>query len=93
MKISLENPENFYEEFSDHKKEIIQLVKQLTKCQQKNTEMIEQLSENTRDLIEIYKDAKGAIRIGGMIGRFFQWILSIAAISVVLKWLSSIFNS
>lgn len=53
---------------------------ELIRCSRENTAAVNELVEETRDIIKLYRDAQGAIQIGSVLQRFGIWCLKWGAI-------------
>lgn len=62
----------------------------LLKAQERNTESIQALVEETRGIVELHRDLQGAARVGSAIQSFGSWLLKWGSVGVVfyagLKW-------
>lgn len=66
-----EHVERCEEQFSDGNLQF----KQLIEAQQKNTESIAFLIEETRAVIQLHKDIQGATRVGKGLQSFLAWVI------------------
>ena len=87
MRFSDEKLHEFHNEFKEHKREYEERQKQseicvqeLIKAQQKNTQAIATLIEETRDIVQLHRDLQGATRIGMSAQKFGFWLLKWGAI-------------
>jgi hypothetical protein len=49
--------------------------KQLIEAQQKNTDAISSLIEETREVVQLHKDIQGATRVGKGLQTFLAWVI------------------
>ncbi len=78
----------FYEDYKLHKKEEIQQSNRLLECQNDlkhaieslaksvndNKKNMELLSNNTKEMVEFGRDARGTVRVISILGKFFKWL-------------------
>lgn len=87
LRFSDEKLREFHNEFKEHKRKYEERQKQsevcvqeLIKAQQKNTDAIATLIEETRDIVQLHRDLQGATRIGMSAQKFGVWLLKWGAI-------------
>lgn len=96
MRFSDEKLYNFQEEFREHVIRCEQRFndgdaqfKQLIDAQQKNTDAIALLIEETREVVQLHRDIQGTARVGKSLQNFIIWLLKWGAvgtgIAVALK--------
>ena len=80
MRFSDEKLDEFYDDFKAHRErcemrfeECDDLVIDLIELQKKNAEAIQQLTEETREVVQLHKDFQGAARVGTSIQRLVLW--------------------
>ena len=68
-------------------------------AQEKNTEMIKELTNSTRDLTESTRDivnawqaANGTVKTMSMVGQFVKWLSGFAVIGVAVTWVFDHFS-
>ena len=69
----------FHAEFVDHR----------DKEEQKWAEILRAVNDNrkdTSDLVEAWKNIKGFVWVGGVIGHFFKWLASLAVLGALISW-------
>jgi hypothetical protein len=49
-----------------------------------NTEMTKKIEENTSEIIEFFKTAKGGIRFATVLGNTLKWVAGIATVIITL---------
>ena len=81
------------EEFHQHVEAEENRWNQLLTATEKNSESIGELAASTKDIIEIYQAANGAIKVGITFGKFVKWVTQIAVIGVAIKWLLDNFGT
>ena len=59
----------------------------LINLQEQNAKSITALAESTKDLVEAWKAADGAIKVGAAFGRFVKWLTGIAIVGIGVSWL------
>lgn len=91
MRFSDEKLALFYEEFKEHAEETErrnekhdEQIKVLVEAQQKNTDAIATLVNETRDIIQLHKDLQGAARIGSSLQNAGIWLAKWGTIGVGL---------
>ena len=67
--------EDLNRRFADHVITVETRFEALLTAQESNTKAIALLTEETRDIIRIHKDLKGAARIGMSVQKFGLWML------------------
>lgn len=60
---------------------------QLITITEKNSDSIHELAISTRDIVDAWKAADGAIKVGVTVGKFVKWLTSLAVIGVAITWL------
>lgn len=82
MRFSDEKLFQFHSEFRQHVERCEsrfndgdEKFEQLISAQQKNTEAIASLIEETREIVQLHKDIQGATRIGKNVQSFLTWII------------------
>lgn len=84
----------FYDEFKAHEKEESDISRQLLDClgdnrraideiREENRAAIAQIRNDTRELIEAWQAAEGAVKVAGVLGAFVKWLSGVA----VIGWL------
>jgi len=81
-------------EFQHHVKDEDERWDHLVSLQEENSKAIGELSGSIRDLsgstkevIEAWNAASGAIKVGSAIGRFSKWLASVAILGAAFAWL------
>ncbi len=82
MRFSDEKLYQFHDEFRQHVARCEERFndgdeqfKQLIQAQQKNTDAISSLIEETREIVQLHKDIQGVTRIGKGIQMFLVWVI------------------
>lgn len=86
-----------FEEFelNDRKRwsDLISSQETMLVAQQHNTQNIdkltvstENLKESTKDIVEAWGAANGAIKVANAIGKFFKWLSGFSIIGFILVW-------
>lgn len=97
MRFSDEKLFEFHEEFRAHVSRCEQRFNdgdeqfnQLISAQQKNTDAISLLIEETREIVQLHRDIQGAARVGKSIQGLILWLLKWGAIgagvAAIIKW-------
>ena len=91
MRFSDEKLFEFHNEFKDHMQRCEQRFnegdeqfRQLLEAQQRNTDAISALIEETRDIVQLHRDWQGAARIGTSAQKFGFWLAKWGTIGVGL---------
>lgn len=53
---------------------------ELIRCSEENTKALNLLADETRDIVQVYRDTVGAIKVGTAVQRFGIWCLKWGAI-------------
>ena len=82
MRFSDEKLYQFHNEFRQHVNRCEERFndgdeqfRQLIQAQQKNTDAISSLIEETREVVQLHKDIRGATRIGKNVQSFLAWVV------------------
>lgn len=97
MRFSDEKLYEFHNEFRQHVQRCEQRFNdgdeqfnQLITAQQKNTDAISLLIEETREIVQLHRDVQGAARVGKSIQSFIVWLVKWGAIgtgiAAIIRW-------
>lgn len=75
--------------FDNHEAEEQNKHEQLIAAQQANTAAIKQLSDDTKELLNAWTAAQGAVKVGTAMGRVFRWLSGLAVLGGFLTWLAN----
>ena len=98
MRFSDEKLLEFQNEFREHVERCEQRFnagdeqfKALIESQQRNTDAISSLIEETRDVVQLHRDLQGAARVGMGAQKFMAWCLKFgfigAALAAIVGWI------
>lgn len=100
MRFSDHQLSEFYEEFKQHVEKYSEKTKTdgeqfrlLIEAQRRNTEAISLLIDETRDIVQLHKDLRGATRLGTSLQKFGFWLTKWGVIGIGLAaaydWLAT----
>ena len=73
-------------EFKTYRREHKETLDVIVKAQEANTLALNELIVSTKGVVELYTAAEGAVRFGGMMGKFFRWLTGLAVIGTAFAW-------
>ncbi len=74
----------FYEEFVDHIDKEREMQSNLTASVDQNTRMVREIHRDTKDLLEAWQAAQGALKVIATMGRAVKWVAGLlAAVGVI----------
>lgn len=83
------------QEYQEHVKEEEDRWRHLMSLQEKNNELqeensknIEKIADSTKDLVEAWEAANGAVKVGAVFGRFVKWASGFAFIGIGISWIA-----
>jgi hypothetical protein len=89
LRFSDEKLDKFYSDFKQHQlrceerfDECDDLVRDFIEIQQRNTQAITALTQETRAIVQLHKDFQGAARLGTSFQKFIIWLGKWGAIGV-----------
>lgn len=103
MRFSDEKLFEFHSEFREHVTEYKErqqrqdaCIQQLIIAQQKNTEAIAELIDETRDIVRLHRDLQGVTRVGVGLKKFMTWLAGFGFVGVslaaVIGWVIHYFD-
>lgn len=91
LRFSDDQLNQFYLEFKEHVAGEHRIVEELMRCLKENknsvnenTEKLETLSKDSRDLIDAWRAANGAVKVAAALGNAFKWLSGLAIIGWVI---------
>lgn len=57
---------------------------ELIQCNKETLAAVENLTSETSDMVQLYKDMKGAVRIGAAAQKFWVWVLKWSSLAVII---------
>lgn len=72
--------------FDKHEAEEKQKYDKLLTMQSENAAAINRLADATHEVVEAWKAAQGALKVGALLGRFMKWLTSLAVIGGAVTW-------
>ena len=73
-------------ELKEHIKDEDRTMDKLVKAQEANAKAIADLTKEVSDLLVIYRDFTGFIKIGAKVGNFFKWVGSFAIVAYIVDY-------
>ena len=55
-------------------------------------EVLTNLVDSTKGLVEVWEAGSGVIQVGSMVGRFAKWLTTLAVIGVAFSWVFDKFS-
>lgn len=87
-----EKLDNHIKEYHEHREEQRKQWDSLLNMQRKNTEAITQLTDSTKDLVNVWQAADGTMKSLSALGRFVKWLSGFAVIGVIASYVSKLFD-
>lgn len=75
------------DEFKKHCDDEEKRWEHLIQAQEQNTKSIKELTDSTRDLVNVWQAANGTVKTLSALGSFVKWVSSFAFIGVFITWL------
>lgn len=91
IKLLQQKLDNHIDEYHMHVQEENNRWDHLITITEKNSTSIHELALSTRDIVDAWKAADGAIRVGVTVGKFVKWLTSLAIVGAAFTWLFSKF--
>ena len=82
-----EKLDNHIDEYKKHCEDEEKRWDHLIVAQERNTQSIKELTEATRDIVNVWQAADGTIKTMSVFGKFVKWLSGFAVIGVAVKWL------
>ena len=78
--------ENHIDDYKKHCEDEEKRWDHLIVAQERNTQSIKELTEATRDIVNIWQAADGTMKTMSAVGNFVKWLSGFAVVGVAIKW-------